>query len=193
MKLYVDRLKDSPTETELDQSEAWRREAEEIVPELRGSLAGPVHVALRAHRMGQDIYIEGTVSGALELECGRCLVRYGHPLREPFRLVLEPAGSRVPAEPQAAKALAHQGMCLGDELETGWYQGHEIDLGDFLREVLTLAMPVQPLCKEECLGLCPRCGADRNAGPCGCDEQRASSPFAALKALKGRDDDPRGQ
>ena len=38
----------------------------------------------------------------------------------------------------------------------GWFQGHEIDLGDFFREVLTLALPVQPLCREDCRGLCPQ-------------------------------------
>ncbi len=54
MKLYVDRLKDSPTGYEFEVSDAWRSEAEELVPELRGALAEPIHVALRANRMGQD-------------------------------------------------------------------------------------------------------------------------------------------
>ena len=90
----------------------------------------------------------------------------------------------VPAE--AALALERHGLCLGDELETGWFQGYEIDLGGFVREILTLAVPVQPLCKESCLGLCPRCGADRNAGPCGCDPARPKSAFAALEALRTR-------
>ncbi len=105
--------------------------------------------------MGQDVYIEGALTGALAPECARCLVRYREPLREPFRLVLEPAGTRVPAEPDAARELARHGMCLVDELDMGWFQGHEIDLGSFLREVLTLALPVQPLCREDCRGLCP--------------------------------------
>lgn len=187
MKLLVDRLKDSPTDHHFDETEAWRSEAEEIVPELRGRLAEPIRVDLRAHRMGQDVYLEGTVSGALELECSRCLARYRLALREPFRLVLEPAGSRVPAEPEAARALARRGMCLGDELETGWYQSHEIDLGGFVREVVTLGLPVQPLCREDCRGLCPRCGADRNAGACGCADERPNTPFAALSALRGRE------
>jgi len=187
MNLYVDRLKDSPTETVFEEDAAWRREAEELVPELRDLRAELFRVALRAHRMGQGVYIEGTLTGALEPECARCLVRYREPLREPFRLVLEPAGTRVPADPNAARELARYGMCLVDELEMGWFQGHEIDLGSFLREVVTLALPLQPLCREDCRGLCPGCGADRNAGPCGCDEQRAKTPFAALEALKVRD------
>lgn len=191
MKLHVDRLKDSPTESLFEESGAWRTQAEELAPELRELRAAPFHAVVRAHRMGQDVYIEGELTGALEPECGRCLVRYRAPLREPFRLVLEPAGARGPAEPESARSLARRGMCVGDELEMGWYQGHEIDLSDFLLEVMTLALPLQPLCKEDCRGLCPGCGADRNAGPCGCDEQRAKTPFAVLAALKGRE--PRGE
>jgi uncharacterized protein len=191
MKLHVDRLKDSPTEFLFEESGAWRSEAEALVPELRNLRAEPFRAVVRAHRMGQDVYIEGALEGALEPECGRCLVRYRTSLREPFRLVLEPAGTRVPAEPESARSLARRGMCVGDELEMGWFQGHEIDLSDFLLEVMTLALPLQPLCNEDCRGLCPGCGADRNAGSCGCDEQRAKAPFAALAALKGRE--PRGE
>ena len=190
MKLHVDRLKDSPTESVFEESAAWRTEAEERVPELANLRAEPFRVVVRANRMGQDVYIEGALSGALEPECARCLVRYRALLREPFRLVLEPAGARVPAEPESARSLARRGMCVGDELEMGWFQGHEIDLSDFLLEVMTLAVPLQPLCKEECRGLCPGCGADRNAGPCGCNEQQAKTPFAALAALKRPE--PRG-
>jgi uncharacterized protein len=191
MKLHVDRLKDSPTEFLFEETGAWRIRAEESAPELGSLRAAPFHAVVRAHRMGQDVYIEGELTGALEPECGRCLVRYRAPLREPFRLVLEPAGARVPAEPESARSLARRGICVGDELEMGWYQGHEIDLSDFLLEMMTLALPLQPLCKEDCRGLCPGCGADRNAGPCGCDEQRARTPFAVLAALKGRE--PRGE
>ena len=186
MKILVDRLKDSPTPLHFDEDRRWRSDLEESIPELAAALAAPIAVDLRVHRMAQDLYLEGSLRGELELECGRCLARYRAPLSESFRLILSPAGSRVPAEPEAAEALARNGMCLGDELETGWYQGHEIELGGFFRELVALAMPVQPVCREDCRGLCPRCGADRNAGPCGCEESRSNKPFAALAALRTR-------
>ncbi|RIL06974.1 MAG: DUF177 domain-containing protein [Proteobacteria bacterium] len=186
MKILVDRLKDSPTAFHFSETEAWRADAEAMLEELRGPLAAPIEADVRAHRMGQDIYLEGELRGAIELECGRCLARYRQPLSEPFRLVLTPAGSRVPAEPEAAQALARDGMCLGDELDTGWFQGYEIDLGGLFREIVTLAIPVQPICKDDCRGLCPRCGADRNAGDCGHGDARPNSPFAALERLRTR-------
>ncbi|MEB2345616.1 MAG: DUF177 domain-containing protein [Deltaproteobacteria bacterium] len=186
MKLFVDRLKQTPAELAFGPDDPGWAEVLESVPELRGALAEPPSVTLRAHRMGQDAYLEGVLTGALELECSRCLVRYRSPLREPFRLVLEPAGGRVPAEPEAARDLARLGMCLGDELELGWFEGPAIDLRSLLREVVALAVPVQPLCREDCRGLCPRCGVDRNRETCGCEAERPASPFAALAALRRR-------
>ena len=85
-------------------------------------------------------------------------------------------------------------MCLADEIEAGWYRGSEIELDAYFAELVALAMPVQPLCREDCSGLCTRCGADRNAGECSCseneDELRPESPFAVLAALRnGRQGD----
>jgi uncharacterized protein len=190
MKILVDRLKQTPTELSFGSDDPGWAEVLESVPELRGPEAEVPSVQGRVYRMGQDVYLEGVVTGALSLECSRCLVRYRSPLREPFRLVLEPAGARVPPEPEAARDLARLGMCLGDELEMGWFQGPEIDLRSLLREVVALAVPVQPLCREDCRGLCPRCGADRNRETCECEAERPASPFAALEALRRR---PGGQ
>jgi uncharacterized protein len=190
MKILVDRLKQTPAELSFGPDDPGWAEVLESVAELRGPEAEVPSVRIRAHRMGQDVYLEGTLEGALSLECGRCLVRYRSPLREPFRLVLEPAGARVPPEPEAARDLARLGMCLGDELEMGWFQGPEIDLRSLLREVVALAVPVQPLCREDCRGLCPRCGMDRNRESCACEAERPASPFAALEALRRR---PGGQ
>ena len=75
-------------------------------------------------------------------------------------------------------------MFLGDELETGWFRGDEIDLGSFVLEVVSLALPVKPLCSEDCAGLCPRCGARLAEESCGCERAGSSSPFAVLESLR---------
>ena len=184
MKILIDRLRDSPTEYRFEGSDPGWAEVREGAPELAAADEVAPEVTLRAHRMGADVYVEGVLRGARELECSRCLARYRLALCEPFRLVLEPAGARVPAEPEAARELARSGLCLGDELEMGWFQGPEIELAAFLRELVALAVPVQPVCREECRGLCPRCGADRNVEACGCEAERPASPFAALEVLR---------
>jgi uncharacterized protein len=135
--------------------------------------------------MGEDVYLEGELEGSLELECARCLARYREPLREAFRLVLEPAGERTPADPEGAAALAANGVCLSDELETGWFRGSEIDLGAFFMELVALSLPVKPLCREDCAGLCPHCGAELSREACGCPRSVSHSPFAVLASLRG--------
>jgi uncharacterized protein len=189
MKVLTDRLNESPTELLFSVTPAWWQERCGADPELAKGIRRVLETRVRIHRMGEDLYLEGQVDGVLELTCGRCLTRYREPVREPFRLVLEPAGSRVPADPEGAAVLARDGVFLSDELESGWFRGSEIDLGSFFQEVIALAFPVQPVCREDCRGLCPRCGADRNAESCNCSEVRPDSPFAALRALR---DGPRG-
>jgi uncharacterized protein len=184
MKIQVERLTETPSPLDFEGDTAWWRASMANVAELPGDLDAPFRVSLQAYYMGEDLYLEGRVEGSLELECGRCLARYRHPLREPFRLVLEPAGARQPADPEGAAVLARDGIWLGDDLDAGWFRGKEIDLSSFVIEVVALALPVKPLCREDCAGLCARCGADRNQAPCDCVETKVDSPFAALKALR---------
>jgi uncharacterized protein len=185
MKLLIDRLTETPTSEDFEVGAAWWRAHAVPGTGLPEEPAGPFRVRVRAWKQGEDVLLEGVLEGAFELECGRCLARYRQPLRESFRLVLEPAGTRVPGDPEAAQALARDGLCLGDELETGWYRGAEIQVDSLCLELIALALPVQPLCREDCAGLCPRCGADRNTTPCECAELRPESPFAALASLRG--------
>ncbi len=185
MKIAVDRLTASPRTFDFEAGTGWSRPAVPVRRDLPAELDPPLRVSVSAYRMGDDLLVEGEIQGILPLECGRCLARYRHALREPFRLVLEPAGAREPSDPEGADALARYGMCLAEELEAGWYRGSEVDLSGFVHEAVCLALPVKPLCREECAGLCARCGADRNAGPCGCPEAPGETAFAVLKALRG--------
>ncbi len=180
MKLHIDRLTETPKAYRFAARASWWRSPAAAADEAPIAL----RFELRAHRMGEGVYLEGEGTGDFELGCSRCLARYRHALQEPFRLVLEPAGSRQPSEPEGAAALERDGLYLSDELETGWYRGDPIELDEFLREVMALALPAKPLCQEACLGLCPQCGVDRNASACECERARPDSPFAALRALR---------
>jgi uncharacterized protein len=183
MKILVDRLGPTPTAFHWEVGpDGW---VAEIATPQGAPPAGrePFAVDCRAHRMAEDLYLEGSVKGVAELECSRCLARYRHDLRESYRLILEPVGTRSPADPEAAEALRRDGVCLGDEIEAGWYRGDEIHLGPFVREVISLALPVKPLCNEECAGLCPQCGIELDKIKCDCRETKSNSPFAVLATL----------
>ena len=190
MKIPVDRLNDAPTSFSFEGDANWWRSALATDSGLPGEIAEPVQFSCRAQRIGEDVQLEGGVDGVVELECGRCLARYRHRFSEEFRFVLEPARNRVPADPEGAEALARDGLCLGDELETGWFRGSEIHLGSMFTELVSLALPVKPLCREDCPGLCARCGANLAVASCGCEKMKSDSPFSVLEGI--RDDLVRG-
>jgi uncharacterized protein len=184
VKLVVESLSETPSPVHFTATPAWFLERFPAGARPAEGLSEPVEIEGRAYRAAADLLIEGRIRGEVELACSRCLCRYRAPIRESFRLVLEPAGARVPADPEGAGALSSDGLYLGDEAETGWFRGQAIQLDRFIGEVLSLALPMQPLCRESCKGLCPRCGVDRNVESCNCAESRPASPFAVLGKLK---------
>jgi uncharacterized protein len=188
MKILVDRLDSTPTEHDFETDSAWWQEQVILGRDLDYQIETPFRFAVSVYKTGEDLVLAGSLAGEIGVECGRCLQRYRHALSERFRLVLEPAGERQPPDPEGTKALQRNGVCLGDDLEIGWYRGPEIDLDAFFTELISLALPLQPLCNEDCKGLCPRCGVDRNQQDCGCEEElKPPSPFAVLARLRDGD------
>lgn len=116
-------------------------------------LDGPVTVAGTLQTAGQETFRwTGTVAGRVRGECRRCLANLSIPFSSEAEAVFTTA-------PEVAD-------------DPGVYRLQEpvtvIDLGGPLREEVALTAPSYPLCREDCAGLCPRCGADLNQGPCGC-------------------------
>ena len=70
-----------------------------------------------------------------------------------------------------------------DDLETSYYRDDQIDLNELLREQFYLALPMKPLCREDCQGLCPVCGINRNTATCGCELSWEDPRLAPLKSL----------
>jgi uncharacterized protein len=184
MKLSVDRLTATPARFAFEATPDWWQQQIILGLDLDYTVDEPFRFDLEAYTLAEDVLLSGKFEGSITIECSRCLQRYRHALAEDFRLLLEPARGRLPADPEAARMLERDGISLGDDLELGWYVGKQIALDVFFTELISLALPIQPLCREECVGLCARCGADRNRVDCGCEELKPPSPFAALAALR---------
>jgi uncharacterized protein len=133
------------------------------------------------------VLLEGTISRieggfALEahcafqgqLECSRCLASYPFETNEPFSLLLYKRAAPIPDVRELGK----------DELDVSYYDGAELDIGPIAEERIQMAIPMKPLCREDCLGLCPRCGQDRNLEPCGCAEKSVDPRWGALEAVR---------
>jgi uncharacterized protein len=135
-------------------------------------LVEPVRVSGRIMASGPGSYYwEGRLRTRVGGQCRRCLERAVVALDQPVRLLFtEDQGADDPA---AVVIPPHAGV---------------LDLMDSVREELILAAPEFPLCREDCRGLCPRCGADLNQGPCGCRPE-PNLRWKALEGLLRSDDD----
>jgi uncharacterized protein len=123
------------------------------------------------------IEVIATVSAPWRGECRRCLKPVEGRLRCDVREVYRPRGS-------------HEGPD-GDEDTYELHLDH-LDLEPLIRDALLLELPFAPLCREDCRGLCPTCGADRNDGPCGCPTASGDPRWAALNVLREDPGRPRG-
>ena len=137
---------------------------------LSVTLAEPVRVGGRLQGTGENRYYwHGTLHTAVAGECRRCLT----PVTIPVAVDVGALFTRdadAAEDPDAYRLMAHD---------------TEVDLRPAVREELALAVPQFLVCREECRGLCPQCGRDLNAGPCGC--ARAPDPrWRALANLKGK-------
>jgi uncharacterized protein len=125
-----------------------------------------------------EIRVRGKLSVEVELECDRCLDPVRHSIAEPFDLFYRPA----PAKGEVPHELA-----ISDgESEIGFFEGNGIELNEILREHILLSLPMHRICRDECAGICPQCGQNRNAGACGCATVQADDRWAALRELRGQ-------
>ncbi len=129
----------------------------------------PVEAVLRAESVMEGILITGSLEGRAALECARCLT--------PFSSVISVDACELYADP--AKAPPD-----GDEVYV--IEGLDIDLEPMLRDALTLTLPLHPLCRADCMGLCARCGRDLNKGSCSCVEADTDPRWAPLGDLRAR-------
>jgi len=108
---------------------------------------------------GRGFSLVGEVAGTVHLRCARCLNEFVVTLAEPVSVRLVPVGNAPQAEEMQLRR---------DELDVRFYEEPVVDLSELAAEQVQLATPLKPLCRESCLGLCPRCGADLNQGLCAC-------------------------
>jgi uncharacterized protein len=171
MKIAIDDIKATPKRL------AYAEAVEELNSQLaRGvrdyRLPADLGVDLEYYRAGLDVFFRGALRGDVVGSCARCLEDYVFTLDKPFLFVLTPRAAAV--DPVAPSA---------EDMERSTYEGDEIDLAPLVHEQVLLALPTRPLCTEGCRGLCARCGANLNAGPCDCPAASPDPRLAVLHAL----------
>jgi uncharacterized metal-binding protein YceD (DUF177 family) len=130
---------------------------------------GEVALELEVSVTGTLIRARGTVRAEAGLTCGRCL--------EPFR-------ENITAEVDIVLRSGTNGIRMEDEDETAPFIGDNwVALDAPVREALILGVPMRPLCRPECRGLCPQCGENLNLSTCSCRPEPADARWEALRSL----------
>ncbi len=156
-------------------------------------LSGPLAVGLDLRAVDGTVCVTGVVEGTAIRQCVRCLRDFEEPIAFSVRVAYERESKSPPSPKREDSRKKKPTPVVAVEPEEHnddiyHYVGDQLELAPMLREQLILAAPMHPLCTEDCLGLCPRCGNDLNAGPCCCAAEPTGGPFDILRKLKQKYD-----
>ena len=129
-------------------------------------------VRLAIQMSNEEFFCQGQVDARLTLECARCLTPFGHEVSEPVDFIIR---SEVPSEEPRA---------IDDE-DYVFFKGNDltVDIVEPVRQAILLSLPLKPLCREDCRGLCPQCRRNLNEGSCRCETRVDDPRWDGLKDL----------
>lgn len=135
--------------------------------EIRGIT--PVAAEGEAVKLGNLYYVKGNMKADVNFVCARCLTPFTQHAAVPFSETFAETDDPILSEDDDSDILP--------------LEGDEIELDTLLQEDFLLAMPTFPLCEEDCKGLCPTCGVNRNEVACSCKNERIDPRLAGLADL----------
>ena len=165
------RKKKVPLKVEADFGEAHLQ--------MRSSLASLVrtaHVGVRVSLSGERVMVDGSVAGDLEVTCCRCAKGFPQHVEKIF-------SSEYWPDPTVNQD-GEEAELTYDDLDIGFYRDDQVDLSAVVTEQILLEIPMKPVCRESCKGLCDQCGADLNEHSCDCHKTQADPRLAVLAQLK---------
>lgn len=135
-----------------------------VLPRISGKIS----------RDAAAVKVSGRLTAHLQIECDRCLKFVEFPVDAPFSV------QYVTEEDERAQ---HAVELTEEELNFIVFDGDALDIDELIAEELQLAVPAHVLCKDDCEGLCPVCGLNRNTVDCGCETPEVDPRWAGLKKL----------
>ena len=170
MRYKVNDISEGGIDVHVEVSEAWLA-AECPDSPLSLSQAG-VSLDGRLEPAGEGYLLRGTLRGEVTVPCARCLEPAPVTLDSPLAISFIERGGKDDAEAEAQDDVV-------------LYEHGVVDLGVPIRDELLLALPMNPICRPECAGICPTCGSNRNLTPCECEKQApGAAKFATLAKMK---------
>jgi uncharacterized protein len=138
--------------------------------ELGETFGATILVDVQVNRTGRRYLLEGTVSTAIVFECDRCVAQFTRQVSGSYRMYyVQDAQDMGGADPSEVQVVP------GDLTF--------IDVSDDVRQTAVLTIPLKVLCRDDCRGLCPKCGTNLNEQQCDCKDTVADSRWDKLRSL----------
>ncbi len=132
-----------------------------------------IHCSLS--KCDNDIYVTGKVSAVLEFACSRCLEMFTEQINTEFS---------TEYLPETEKPTEEEMEIVEDDFAISYYSEEKIDILPAVMDQILLSVPIKPLCKEDCRGLCPQCGQSLNINKCRCQTHDMDERLAVLKKIQ---------
>jgi uncharacterized protein len=174
LKINVTNIPEEGLKVRFSKDEAWFRQVFTEKENL-GLPINSVEGSVTLKRVRDTLYLEGDIRTETETDCSRCLEAASLPIGASFKYVLSPAPAEHSDEEQELSP---------EDLDVVYYLDDLIDLDPLIIEQVLLQIPMKVLCREDCRGLCPRCGINLNRNSCRCHDEHVDSRLAVLKKLK---------
>jgi len=168
--LFLEKVNDEPVRFAFDLSFSVSELGREPLLAI-----SPVRFEGEVSRIEAGFSLQGRIAYTGQLECSRCLAPYAFEETESFSLLLYRRAPLGAGERELEKT----------DLDAYFYDEPEVAAAPIAEERIQLALPMKPLCRPECRGLCPECGADRNRDTCSCATETVDPRWEALRALAG--------
>jgi uncharacterized protein len=152
---------------------------ESCPPDMDVTCTKPVKGKLTFDNTGTLLLMNGEIETEIKIECGRCLVDFTLPVESPIEeeFRLEKVGDAIQILPLDE-----------EDTDADLVQNNILDVQELVRQALLVSLPIQPLCRPGCEGLCPTCGENLNVRKCQCPPAEPESPFKALADLLDEED-----
>ncbi len=187
MKIYLHEIGTEQSEFHFTENDPWIVEAvAEVDEEKQAPSDRKIEAHMNLQKVDQVVVISGDIETTLQLLCSRCATPFPLACNMEFKSLFSQDVAYAGLDQNHGKARHAHDYAADDEvdLDITYLKSEYIELGDVISEQLRLQIPFQPLCKDDCKGICANCGADLNKGRCACSKIKGSTPFSALGGMK---------
>src|SRR5215831_10036831 len=139
--------------------------------------SGPLVWSAQVERAGEEIRVTGSLTGAVEWSCSRCLEPAHCGISRSFDLFFRQRDEEFFDEDDDVELT-------DEDMRTSFFTGTQLEIGDIMREQVLLALPMKVLCRVDCKGLCPVCGINLNSGTCTCSREEFNPHMDVLLEIK---------